>query len=316
MRDERGFALIAALWLVVMITTVGMHMSLEAKDRRLSTANAIEFVRAKAAAEAGVEHARARLEQLMTGSANVGLVRRATGDADPWFRPGLLFSDTMTVGEARYAVTLRDVGQALNINRATQEELTRLLRALRVDFGEAERVAHAIMDWRDPDDEYRARGAERDDYLSEGAAVLPRNGPFQALAELRYVRGVDDELFDLVEPYLTTLGTGRVNINAAPAEVLLALEGMSDVAVSIIIRSQRQGRRFTSLNDLAQALPGPARRLLATNTVRLSPRTMFETSEVEVMSVGWLDGSPVRATVQGMLVRAGEQAFLTWKKVR
>ena len=54
MRDERGFALIAALWLVVAISTVGLQLGLAAQQRRLATANAVETVRAQAAADAGV----------------------------------------------------------------------------------------------------------------------------------------------------------------------------------------------------------------------------------------------------------------------
>ena len=52
MSNERGFALIAALWLVVAMSTVGLQLSLSARHRRLAAANTIEAAQSRAAAVA------------------------------------------------------------------------------------------------------------------------------------------------------------------------------------------------------------------------------------------------------------------------
>ncbi len=317
MSNERGFALIAALWLVVAMSTVALQLSLSARYRRLAAANTIEAAQSRAAAVAGIEHARARLEQRLADGTLVALNRGRQAAAGPWHRPGLLLPDTMDFdeGEGRYVVSLRDVGARLNLNRATEEELRRFFRALRVDFGRADRLAQAIMDWRDADDAHRARGAEREDYLGAATPVLPRNGPFQDLGELRFVQGMDDELFNRTHPYLTLLGTGRINLNAAEPEVLQALEGITQRALAVIIRFRRRGEIIASLNQVAQELPSAARSALQTNMTRLMSRTTFDTREVEVVSEGWIDGGLSRSQVQALFVRGGATVFMVWRRV-
>ena len=306
--------MIAALWLVVAMSTVGLQLSLSARHRRLAAANTIEAAQSRAAAVAGIEHARARLEQRLTDATLVARNSGRQSATDAWYRPGLLLPDTMDFEESRYVVSLRDVGARLNVNRATEEELRRFFRALRVDFGRADRLAQAIMDWRDADDAHRARGAEREDYLGAATPVLPRNGPFQDLGELRYVRGMDDELFDRTHPYLTLLGTGRINLNTAEPEVLQAIEGITRQAVAVIMRFRRRGELISSLNQLARELPSPARSAWQTNMTRLMSRATFDTREVEVVSQGWIDGGLSRSQVQALFVRGGATVFMVWRR--
>ena len=210
---------------------------------------------------------------------------------------------------------LRDVGTTLNLNRASEEELRRLLRALRVDFGRADRIAQAVLDWRDPDDEHRARGAERAAYREAGSPMLPRNGPFQNINELRFVRGVDQELLRRLRSYVTVLGTGRVNVNAAPREVLLALEGMTEEAVAVLFRFRQQARPVPNMNRLLRELSAPARRAVESRLAQLVSRTTFDTREVAIVSEGWVDGGIMRARAEGLLVRAATAAFLVWSRI-
>ncbi|HYT05182.1 MAG TPA: hypothetical protein VEM13_09940 [Gemmatimonadales bacterium] len=306
MRRERGFALIAALWLLVAISALTLEVSLVARDRRLAAANTVETAQARAAADAGLEHARARLVALL-GPARQGIL-------DPWRQPDSLFPGDVTLGDVRYHVALRDAGSALNLNRATETELRRFFMALRVDAGKADRLAQAIMDWRDPDDLRRARGAEREDYLRDGSPVLPRNGPFQSVAELAGVQGMTPEILDLARPYLTLLGTGQVNLNAAPRPVLLALPGIGEEAAGVVLRRQQARRPIRTLAELSVELSSGARAALQAEMATLLGRVAFETREVEAVSDGWMEGSPVRARDRGLLVRARDVAFLVWRR--
>ena len=303
MRRERGFALIAALWLLVALSALALEVSLVARERRLAAANTIEGTQARAAAAAGLEHARARLAAMLE-----------RGALDPWRRVDSVFAGDLALGEARYRVTLRDAAVALNLNRATETELRRLLVALRVDAGQADGVAQSIMDWRDPDDLRRARGAEREDYLRDGAPLLPRNGPLQSLDELRYIKGMTPEILAQARPCLTLLGTGQVNLNAAPRPVLLALPGIGEEAAGVLLRHQGSRHPLHSLADLSLELSAGARAALEAETSALLARVTFETREVEAVSDGWADGSPVRVHAHGLLVRARDVAFLVWRR--
>ena len=84
-----------------------------------------------------------------------------------------------------------------NLNQASDAQIRdRIIQWLGEDrFDEAEQLADAILDWRDPDDLTRTNGAEADDYEAQGLDYKPSDGPFNLLTELLLVRGVTGELF-------------------------------------------------------------------------------------------------------------------------
>jgi general secretion pathway protein K len=308
MRGERGFALIGAMWLLVALAAVGLELSLAARARRLTALNVAELEQAEWAARAGLETARARLEGLLArGDAGPG--------ADPWWNAGAFLPDTVPLGDAAFHVRARDANAGLNPNRADEAGLQRLLAALRVDAGDADRLAQAVADWRDADDFPRARGAEREAYLAAERPVLPRNGPFRAVGEMLDVLGMDPEVFERVRPYVTVIGTGRINLNTAPRPVLLSLPGIGEEAASVIERLRRGGGRVTSLGELAAGLPAPARAALVARMPELEGRVTFDTRELELVSDGWSGDGRVRVTARGLLVRARETAFLIGVRV-
>jgi len=234
---------------------------------------------------------------------------------DPWGAPEQLMRDTIGVGESRVAVELEDAGSRLNLNLATEEELRRLFRALRVDFGLADRLAQTIADWRDADDLHRARGAERAEYLKEGLADLPANRPFQSVEELRGVRGMTGELLQLLRPVLTVNGSGRINGNSASRPVLLALPGMTESSV-ILLLQRRSGRQpLRDINTLLLLLPSGPREELQAEQMTLASRLVFVTSEVVATAVASRPGSPVRSTARGLFVRSGASVFLVDRQV-
>lgn len=265
---------------------------------------------AEGAATAGIAHARARLEQRLTLAADPSRSLLPEEREDPWSQPRLALPDTVRFANSRYVVEVVDLGAKLHLNRASEEEIRRLLSALRIDAGRADRLAQAISDWRDPDREHRARGAERDLYLEEGSPVLPEDGPFQHLEDLRYVHGMTPELYEKVTPFLTLSGTGRVNLNAADRPVLLALPGMTTEAAEVLVRMRRQGRRLASVDELPGLLSSAARDELVAEMARLRFRVALETRDLEVRSTGWIEGAPARVVMEGLLARGGQTAFL------
>jgi general secretion pathway protein K len=304
MTNRRGFALLVALWLLVALSAASLALATMSRTRRLAAANYAENVRARAAAQAGIEVVRARLAE-----------RLATGDGrpDPWSGVDSL-NDTLMLGQANATAFLYDVGSALNLNRADENQLRRFFTALRIDAGLADRLAQAIGDWRDADDFPRARGAERDEYLRSGAAELPRNGLFERVEELQAVQGMTTELFHEIRPYLTVLGSGQINVNAAPRPVLLSLPGITPEAADVLLRNRGRGRSLGTLADLERDLSPGAREVLRVQLPVLLSLTTTETREVEVVSVGALPGSPVRARVTALLVRARDAVFYVWSR--
>lgn len=102
-------------------------------------------------------------------------------------------------------------------------------------------VLHAIIDWWDDDTlgssfnpttrEVGVQGGEQDVYARFTPPYTSKNAPFDSLEELRMVRGVGDSFWvNFVDPdpsdperrLVTVYGTGTINPNEAPPELLLA----------------------------------------------------------------------------------------------
>ena len=310
-----GFALMAALWLVVLVGVTGYELSVQSRTRRLAVANSLEKTQADAAADAGLETVRAKLENRLAHPLDAR--QRALADAtrDPWGDLRFIASDTIRLGDERAAAGAYDAGSRLQINRATEGDIRRLLIGLRLDAGAADRLAQRIMDWRDRDSFRRARGAERDDYLRAGARTLPRDAEFARITELRDVEGMTPELYVRVAPYLTVLGTGQISINSASRPVLASLPGLGDESIALILRAQDTDRPLRSLEELTQRVSPGARESLVDAGAELMQRITFETREVVVESEGWLDGSPVRTKAEALYARGGDALFSVWRRV-
>jgi type II secretory pathway component PulK len=314
-RTRGGFALMAALWLVVLVGVAGYGLSVRGRSRRLAVANSLERTQAVAAAEAAVETVRGELALRLAPPAQSASRMAQSAPLDPWSDLAALNTDTLALGDARALPRVYDVAARINLNRATEADLRRFLAALAIDAGDADRLAQRIADWRDADDFRRARGAERDDYLRAGARQLPTNADFARADELRDVDGMTPELYARIAPFVTVLGTGQINVNAAPREVLLSLPGMGDESIAAIVRAQRARRPIRSMEELTAQLSSAARSSLVEQMSELQQRAAFESREVVVEADGWLDGSPARVTAQALLARGGDAMFTIGRRI-
>jgi general secretion pathway protein K len=103
------------------------------------------------------------------------------------------------------------------------------------DSDRAEALLDAIRDWIDEDDTERDKGAESGYYQGLSPPYEARNGDVQYLEELLLIRGMTPDIFygnenrAGIAQYLTVHGRdGKININTAPAEVLLSLADEMD----------------------------------------------------------------------------------------
>ena len=338
--DRRGFALVAALWLLVALGAVGLHTALASRARRQAAANLLDQVRARNAVVAGTEYARSRLTAAMVGRAEElraeamerarssrsqrriatssvsRLFRSADPLEDPWREPQELVVPEMVFGDARYALLLRDVGAALNLNEAGEEMLRQFFaQGIGLDYADADELAQAILDWRDEDELPRINGGEREEYLEEGALVLPPNRDFVDVDELRHVRGMTPEIYVAAAPHLTLIGDGQINLNSAPEPVLLALPGMDRGTVTQLLRLRESGVLPRSDNELRVLLPdGSIQSINAQGRDFTNVRT-YTTDQVEILAQGWVDGGVIQVTSRVVVSRATTEARVIWREV-
>lgn len=312
MRARRGMALFTALALLVLISGAAIELTAAAKPRRLASAALLDRAELDAAATGGIEHARAQLAQLMRVGALQSL-RDPARVLDAWAAAdGMIVAASL--GELDYRVELRDAGARLNLNVAGEDQLRQLFVALRIDARRADRLAEAIADWRDGDQLRRANGAERSEYVRDGRAVMPDDGPFATVAMLRFVMGMTDSLYRLVLPYVSTLGSGRVDLNSAPRPVLIGLPGMTEETVAALLRYRKQGRRVTSLDRFADELSPAARQRLRAAMQQLQAMTVLEPREIHVASEAWRRGTVTRLRIDAIISR-DDEGRVVWRRV-
>ncbi len=311
MTTRRGFALMASVWLMVAIAAVAFEVSWLTRVRRLAAANVLEDTQARAAAESGLEHARARLARALGAPGAMD----AAALTDPW-RFAVGASDTVTLENVRYVFSVTDDGATLDVNRAGEDDLQRLFVACGADDALASRTAQRIADWRDLDTHRRAQGAESAEYLAAGVRDLPRDGDVQRVGELDGVLEMPEVPWRCARRVLSVGGVGQVNVNTAPREVLRALPGMSEAGAEALLASRRDGARIGNFVEFAERIPPALREGVMRASDRLLPRLSYDTYAVRVHSEGWVQGSPVRVSAEALMVRGGGTVFVQWREFR
>lgn len=265
-RTRRGFALLAALWLVVMIATAGLQFAQVARERRHLGLISADRSREMAALDGALAMVLARLDADAARSANDrqgasrAFARVVPLAVDPWRQVSDRFVLPLVVGADSVAVLTTDLGTVVNVNLASELELTTLIEAITGDAARARRTAQSILDWRDPDTLPRPQGAEAEQYASAGFPVRPANSAFRTLDDLHDVVSISPELLDQLRPYLTTDGAvRRINLNAAPDVVLRTLPGMTEPLLTAILALRTRNRRVESIPALLSAVRSAAR---------------------------------------------------------
>ncbi|MDA1081528.1 MAG: type II secretion system protein GspK [Gemmatimonadetes bacterium] len=254
MKNRRGIAMLAALWLVVGITVVILEFALVGRERREVGLAAADRARASAGALGAFAMTRARLEYaLRMGPQSTAGAIGSAQSADPWLGVDSLYSGMMMVDSTRIHVSAVDLGARLNVNVLSESELRTLFSNLLGDYVLADELSQAIQDWRDIDEIARARGGEREEYLKSKLLRLPTNQDFRDLEEMLDVKGMTPDIYEVVSPYLTTLGSSQVNLNSAPVPVLRVLPGMTDEILSRILSARARGARIASVNEVMPA---------------------------------------------------------------
>jgi general secretion pathway protein K len=230
LRDQRGIALVAVLWVVAILALVAGVFIRETRTEIALTRNLAEDAKAEALIEAGVNRSI--------------LVLLGLDESIPWRVDGTPFA--FDYGGGIVQVSIQDEGGKIDLNRSGDAVLRGLFTSVGVGQDAAQHLVDAIADFRDADRLRHVNGAE-DAYARAG---LPsKDAPFAATEELLQVYGMTPEIYARVVPYVTVYSPRRdVNLATAPAAVLAALPYLSSDRARAILDQrggeQGLGRRF------------------------------------------------------------------------
>lgn len=198
-RSACGAALLLVLWLIMLLTGLVMSFALAARVEQLQGRVLARGLVAQNAARAGLEYALTRVEL-------DDPLRQWRPDGQPhaWQYHG-----------ADIEVRIVDENGKLDLNQAAPPLLAALLVALGQQQPDAERLAGAIVDWRDPDPLTQpSGGAEDADYAAAGRSYGAKDAPFEGIAELEQVLGITPELYAALAPHVTVF-SGRAQPDPA-----------------------------------------------------------------------------------------------------
>jgi general secretion pathway protein K len=209
MRSARGAALMLVLWLVALLTALVGTFALMARTEGLQGRAVVGGVVGGGAARAGVEYA---------------LVRVASTDPRVQWRPdGRAYR--WRYDEADVTVRIVDEDGKVDLNQSDAGLLAGLMEATGIDRQRAERLAGAILDWRDPDPLTQPSGGGEDpDYAGAGLPWGAKDAEFESVAELLHVLGMTAGDYARIAPHVTVYtGRARPEPAYAGAPVLTAM---------------------------------------------------------------------------------------------
>jgi general secretion pathway protein K len=266
--SERGSVLIISLWVLFFLTFFTVVLGKVIMQKLNVTARIDNGIKTYFAACAGIETAKAVLNQEKPKDPKAVYynwasdervfkdvkVGEAVYNISYQIKTGVLdktgpvsYVVTYGAGESEFRTIfgLIDEERKLNINKAPKETLENFFNQMNIE--EAKNLASSIIDWRDLDYETDKGGAENAYYNNLENPYSARNGPFKSIYELLLVKGMSKNSFDIIKDYITVFGDGKVNLNTAQKEVLTALGLTPPLIIKINeYRNGPDGKQFTS----------------------------------------------------------------------
>ena len=315
LKANEGSILILVLWILAFLVLLSLGLgSTTSLDQRLVSYQRDRLM-ALYLAKAGYFRALVELEQDPTPQVDSYL--------DPWAHNPEAFEGA-TLGEGSFTVSYAvpgedgsegvvygvvDEDRKIDINTASQAVLLRLP-------GMTDEMTDSVLDWRAEDRGLGERLGEVEDR------------PFEVLEELLLVKGMTDEVFQALQPFITVYTDGKVNLNTASREVLKAL-GMGEGLVNKLLHFRRgfddilgteddqsftsQGSAEQQLNAFESLTPQEAAQL--TNLITQN-RLKVTSSVFRVHSRGTVRDGKIIRSVEGIVQRgtgpSSALALLSW----
>ena len=278
-------ALMVVLWILTFLGVVSATFMFSMRTELAAAGNFREEAEAYYLAEAGVYRAAA---EIINADRNIPPNSSLYDSLDEHWHFNPAAYEGVPLGRGSYWVSVSDEESKVPLNGASDPVLRRLLSNSGVRDGRLVSViVDSIQDWRDAGNLHRLNGAEDDYYLSLPVPYKAKNGNFEAIDELLLVKGMTPEILygnasrerretleaqlpwerDLqpgeylgVAPHLSIHSVGRVNVNTASPEVLMAL-GLTPVETKLTLdrRTEVPFRSVGELTGLLTSVAGGAR---------------------------------------------------------
>lgn len=252
-RSERGMALMVVLWILAFLGIIFTTFTFAMRTELAAAGNFREQAESYYIAEAGVYRAAAEIMNADRNVAPDSTFYDALGER--WYTNPAAYQN-VALGRGHYWAAVTDEESKIPLNGRPTPQYDAMLRRLLSNSGVTDEklvstIVDSIQDWRDADNLHRLHGAEDDYYLSRPTPYRAKNGDFESIEELLLIKGMTPEILygDIagqqrqtwlqallpwerefkpgeylgVARHLSVYSSGKVNVNTASPDVLMAL---------------------------------------------------------------------------------------------
>jgi len=225
--NQRGIALMAVLWVLVLLIALATEFAFSMKMEVNTTRNYKEDTESYYLSKAGLNMAMAELFKearfhsihpehgwIIGNVLTASIANKSTSSSeqeDPdteesQRQDGLGEEETVQdfdivnrtdikLENGSITYTIRDENGKISINSASKNTLDKLLQFSGVeDKIERSTISDSILDWIDTDKNHRLNGAEDDYYRKQNPPYYAKNGPIETIDELLKIRGMTEEI--------------------------------------------------------------------------------------------------------------------------
>jgi general secretion pathway protein K len=231
---QKGMALVLVLWVLSILIIMAGSFALSMRRESSIVAVIKNNARAMAIAESGIALAETMLLNPDPNKA--------------WRAEGNIYE--INASDATIRVRLFSEVGKIDINKANQSVLQSLMTFAPVNTDQQNKLANAILDWRDADDLVHIDGAEKEEYQQAGLNYQPTNKPFESTEELQLILGMNKSVLSWLEPLVTVYSKQpQVTMTLASREVLQVIPGLDAGLLDSYI--------FMRLENAKNDLPAP-----------------------------------------------------------
>ncbi len=263
-KNQKGTALMLALFSIMVISFLATDMAYEARIEYRLAVNEIEKIKAKYAAYSGVEISLLRINLYKK------IQRQFGGQSEidpriidliwsfPFVWPPVVGEDASLVAmseakdilkdsfqDSSWVASIQSEGSKIDLNQlgspsealatATKNQIIQLIEnrknrdddwALENRDLQSEELVNHMIDWQDFDQESLNGGDEAAFYrdFDFEGMSYPPNRPFRDVSELHFIPEMRDEIYNVIAPQVTVFGIQGINVNYAPKEVLQSID--------------------------------------------------------------------------------------------
>ena len=187
--SSKGVALIIVLWIVVILSAIGMEFSYSMRIETDCNKNFSDRQRAYFGARAGIERA---VKEIVRYKEAVKIIRDI--EEEPlWNLRGI--PNHFRIGDIAIRVKIEPENARINISSLSNKSLKEILLKMGLQEEKVDSVINCLLDWQDGDNLHRMMGAEKDYYEELNPSYQPANTPIEVIEELLMIKGVDARLF-------------------------------------------------------------------------------------------------------------------------